>query len=641
MNKTLRNALIAAAAVVTVVLILPFVVPVDTYRTRIESAAEHATGRTLRIEGPLRLMLFPQFGLRAEQVTFANMPGGRAAAMARVGDIKLAIHLWPLLAGRVEVSQIVLDRPDIELEVDARGQSNWAFAKSKGASGGSSVTLPLDTRFDGIKISDGHIAYSNARTGTRRAADHVNAMIGITRLDRPVSIDGNLAIGDHRVDFEGRVVTVKALLGDEPALLDVSLTSDMMQASFKGTLTQDGLDGAIKFDTASVRNVAQWLGEKLPSGGGLGPLSLEGRLAKKDKVTVLDPIRLSLDHANMRGKVSIDARGNVPSVTGALWIDHLDLNPYLQTSGSPSQSMLRNPEPGWSREPINLAWLKEADSNLSVDIGLLRLRGLRLGHTVGNVIMTGGALTARLDSISLYGGTGRAEFDVSASGTAAVIGNKLQFDHIALQPFLNDTLGLDRIEGTGSLSLDIASQGASANAVMHALSGKGSIGAGQGRIRGVDLRAVARTIQIVIGSGATGEVASTDFHDMGGNFVIAHGVLTNKDFHLSGPLLSMTGAGDIDIGNRSLDFRVVPKAGVGGQHGPGIGIPFHIKGSWDHVHYAPDLSGVMKGVMQNLENGKAPFKGLFGGSNKPQDQGGVKKKKKSTGDVLKNMLGIH
>ena len=76
---------------------------------------------------------------------------------------------------------------------------------------------------------------------------------------------------------------------------------------------------------------------------------------------------------------------------------------------------------------------------------------------------------------------------------------------------------------------------------MHSLSGSGSISATHGRIRGVD-RAVARTVQMVLGGNATGQVATTDFHDMAGSFVITSGVLTNKDFRLAGPLVSMTGA---------------------------------------------------------------------------------------------------
>jgi AsmA protein len=441
------------------------------------------------------------------------------------------------------------------------------------------------------------------------------------------------------VDFAVKAATLETLLGDGTTALDLSLTSDMMQAGFKGVLGHDGvLVGTLKFDTASLRGVLGWLGESLPPGGGLGRISLEGHIASKDKMTTLSGMRLLLDYSNMTGTLAIDSHGEVPSLTGALFVDRLDLNPYLAEGGRQASGQAApKAETGWSKTPINLSLLKKADARLTLDVGALRLRNLQLGKTIASVTLADGVLTARLDPITLYGGTGRAELDVDGHGAVPTFRNTLKFERVALRPFLVDTLGVGRIEGIGWLTLDIAAHGTNAYAVMHSLSGKGSLAGDHGRIRGVDLGAVARTIQTVLG-GATGTSASTDYLIMGGSFVIAGGVLTNKEFRLAGPVLSMTGAGNIDIGNRGIDLRLVPKVGAKGLS---IGIPFRVTGSWDHVHYTPDMGGFMNGVMQNLENGRAPFKGLFGGGNKTQDQGGQPKKKKSIGDVLKNMFGIH
>jgi AsmA protein len=387
-----------------------------------------------------------------------------------------------------------------------------------------------------------------------------------------------------------------------------------------------------------LRRVLGWLGESLPPGGGLGRISLESHIASKDKVTTLWGMRLFLDHANMTGTLVIDPRGEVPLLTGTLTADRLDLNPYLAEGGErASRPPVPETETGWSRAPINLALLKEADAQLKLEVGALRLRHLRLGRTVANLTLAGGELTARLDPIALYGGTGRAELDLDGRGAVPRFRNKLRFERVALQPLLNDTLGVGRIEGAGSLTLDVTAQGSNAHTVMHTLSGTGSIAGDHGRIRGVDLGAVSRTIQSLLGE-AQGTGAATDFLAMGGTFVIANGVLSNKDFRLAGPVLSMTGAGDIDIGDRTIDLRLVPKASV---KSVSVGIPFRVKGSWDHVRYAPDLGGVMNGVMQNLENGKAAIKNLFGGGNKTQNQDGQPKKKKTVGDALKNMFGIH
>ncbi len=637
LNKNLRTVLIAVAAVVAFVLVLPFLVPMDAYRGRIESAAEHATGRTLKIEGPMRLMIFPHLGLRAHNVTFANMPGGHASAMATAGEISLSVRILPLLTGRIALDKIVLDRPAISLEVDRQGEANWKFAKTaqagRGESGESSVTLPSGTEFSGIEIDDGRITYDNAKTGTHRTIEHVNASVAIERLDRPVTVKGNLTIGDGRLDFTARIATLQTLLGNGTTAVDLSATSELLQASFKGVLKPaGGVDGVFKLDTANFRAVSGRFGEELPPGGGLMDMSLESRIVSQDKVSTLSPLRVSLDNQHMTGKLTLDQRGNIPVLDGTLALDRLDLNPYLASGGNKGPSVPGKSEPGWSKSPIGLALLKKFDGQLTLTAGSLRLRGLKLGKTTLHVSLAGGVLAARLDPIALYGGTGRAWLDVDGRGPVPLYRNVLYFGNVSLKPFLNDTLGLDSFEGIGSMNLEVTARGTSANAVMHALSGKGSISGTNGRFRGVNLGLVARTIQRVLGGNATGTVANTQFHDMGGSFVIAQGVLTNNDFRLTGPAIEMTGAGRVDIGGRTVDFRLVPKAG-------NIGVPFFVRGSWDHVHYAPDVAGVLSGVMDNLKSGRAPLKGLFGGGGTQQDNNG--KKKKSVGDALKDLFGIH
>ena len=639
MNKTLRYTLIAAGAVVVLVLALPFLVPMDAYRGRIEDATASATGRTLKIEGPLRLMIFPHFGLRAQNVTFANMPGGRARAMATAGEIKLSVKVLPLLTGRVALDKIVLEKPTIALEVSKQGDPNWKFAKSgeenAPSKGESSVTLPSGTEFSGIEIDDGRITYDNAKSGTHRSIEHVNANIAVTRLDKPITVDGNMVIGEGRIDFIARIETLKELLSNGTAAVDLSATSEMLQASFKGQLKPNGgVDGTFKLDTTDFRGVASWFGESLPPGNGLKGLSLESRLVSQDKVSTLSPIRVTLDGQHMNGKLTYDQRTKIPALYGVLTVDHLDLNPYLAAPGHKETPPPQKTATGWSKAPLSLALLKKFDGKLMLTVGSLRVRNMKLGKTALNVMLAGGMLTATLDPVTLYGGTGRARLDIDVRGSVPTFRNSLAFDKVALRPLLTDMLGLDSIEGSGSLNLEVSAQGSNTYAVMHALSGKGALNGANGRFRGVDLGLVARTIQNILGGGATGDVASTQFHQMGATFVISRGVLASNDFRLAGPAVQMTGAGTVNIGERTIDFRMVPSTA-------NVGVPFKITGSWDHVRYSPDLKGIIGGVMQNLKSGSAPFKGLFGGGSQKNEKDKNGKKKKSTGDALKDIFGIH
>jgi AsmA protein len=349
-------------------------------------------------------------------------------------------------------------------------------------------------------------------------------------------------------------------------------------------------------------------------------------------------MKARLDGMNIAGDLAIATQAETPLVKGTLAVDRLDLDPYLERAHTSSNRQPHRGNDEWSRKPVTLDLLKKFDAALHVNAGAVTLRKLKLGKTSIDVVLASARLNASLHPVTLYGGTGRATLDVDARTTPS-FHNVLEFDGLALQPFLSDTIGVKQIEGTGTIRLDVASRGANADAIMRGLNGKGSIHFHDGRIRGVDFGAVARAIRSLLGSAISPD-AITQYKTMDASFTAAQGVLTSPDFRLEGPLLSASGAGMVDVGGRAIDFRIEPKATASIAHEKmTVGIPFRIHGPWRHVHYTADVQAIVKGAIENLEAGRAPFKGMFGTQPKQEDK--KKKKHKSLGDALKNMLGIH
>jgi AsmA protein len=183
---------------------------------------------------------------------------------------------------------------------------------------------------------------------------------------------------------------------------------------------------------------------------------------------------------------------------------------------------------------------------------------------------------------------------------------------------------------------------------MHNLSGSGSLDFANGRLKGIDFGKVGRAIQGMLGAKGPSE-AFTDYSALDASFRIANGVLSSGDLKLQSPLIETTGSGTVDLGNRTIDFRIVPTASAsfGGGKTVKIGVPFNIQGPWKHVRTKADVGSLVSGVIDNLASGKAPFKGLLGGKPDakplaPTDPNAPKKKKhKNLDEALKNMLGIH
>ncbi|HTT99112.1 MAG TPA: AsmA family protein [Rhizomicrobium sp.] len=642
----MKRRIFVGSAVVTAAIVLltavPFLLPAGVYKSQIEQRITRATGRAFLISGPLHFSLFPSLAIQAGQVSLANLAEHPNPFLANADAVKFGIRLWPLFRGRLEITRIVLERPIINLEVDSNGRANWLLKQPLKLPGHESPPrTAMIEQFSGIEIEHGHLNYSNLRSRSAHALEDINATLDLTDLDQPLYARGTFTFVHHRVAFRIKTAAPKLILEERTAATDMSAISDLLRVTFKGTIAPDGvLSGLTELDAASARAAGTWLGAHLPETGGLGPLSLNSHIEGDNRHVRLEAMTLKLDGMTARGNITIDSGADIPHINGVLRVDHLDLNPYIEQPPRQEEKRLRRDGESWSDKPITLDALKKVDADLTLDVGHLALRKLALGKAHITVSLHDAQLDAKLDSISLYGGTGKATLTADARGTPA-FHNIMEINQVRLQPFLFATVGIKRVEGMGSIRLNVTSKGDNADAIMHGLNGKGSIDFQGGQVRDVDLNAVGRTVQSFLGPRAVHPEAFTKYATMSGSFVMADGVLASTDLQLTGPVLHMTGAGTVDVGNRTIDFRMVPQASaVIAKQRLSIGLPFRIKGPWEHVRYTADLASLGNRVLDNLYSGRAPFKGLFG-NQIPKNRDPEKKKHKNIGDALKNMFGIH
>lgn len=657
MNRKLLYALIAGGAtlalLVSAVIGIHAMVSTTTLRGEIEKRVAAATGRNFKINGPLSLSVFPTVGLTAHDVTLANVPGGHAKQMVRVEAVDIHVKLLPLLNGKIETTGIVLEKPVIALEVAADGTGNWELVRKRTQQAG--LRVPSGTTFAGVTIRDGAVSYDNDRLGLHRAISDLDGDVDITTLGTPVSLAGTFEHRGRHLNYKATVATLTSLLAGRATKVDVSVEADFIQAGFLGFISSDGTaKGAGTMRTRSLKEVAAWLGRPIEAGNGLGGMTALAQIAAKDRRVVFTQIQAKLDGMAIAGTLTADVTRTVPTVSGTLNLDRLDLNTYLSLGGppvkpgaKPARAASGPPSGGWSKAAIKLDLLKLINGKLILNTQSLTVRHLKLGKTTMSVALADGVMEAHLDPIALYGGTGKAFLVADARGAVPAFKNRLTFANIGMKPFLIDAIGVTQIDARGTIVLDVASSGASPDAIMRGLSGKGSVVMVNGHIRGVNMGQVARTVQTLLSAGATGDSATTDFDRFSGSFAISRGMLWNGDLKMSSAFLNMTGQGHLDLGNQTIRYRIEPKAAVGGRLKLfEIGVPFAITGTWAHVRYQADVTGAVTGVIGGIAGiATAPITGLIdgltGGGQKPAKAPPPKRKSKGLGGTLKDVFGLH
>ncbi len=272
MRRTVRIAALAVAAILVVAGAAAAVawrsLDPASLKPRVEAAVLRATGRALSLDGPLRLALLPQPGFVAQGVALANLPGGSRPQMVTARSLAARFSLTALLAGRIEVSSLVLDGPDLLLERTAFGP-NWVFTPQAAQTPVRGATpagpeqaaperraRPLDVR--AIRITDGRVTWAGVGAGATTlslvslqategaSALHVSASLAHDGAPFALEADtGTLAAiatpEGTRPPRAAADASARAPASDAPWLVDVTLSTpggDSVQA--KGGVTRDG-----------------------------------------------------------------------------------------------------------------------------------------------------------------------------------------------------------------------------------------------------------------------------------------------------------------------------------------------------------------------------------------------------------------
>ena len=274
--------------------------------------------------------------------------------------------------------------------------------------------------------------------------------------------------------------------------------SNIINADFTGSLGTEGqISGALKLGAHSVRSFAAWVRHPMPPGNGFGLIALEGQFSVRDGVYRLTHTHLAFDSMSLDATIAIDTKPELFEITGGATIDRLDINPYLAPGASNDTVKAVKTKAGDRNAPLAFGWLKAANADLKLAVGALLAPNVKLDQAIINVALHNGVLKADLSNVTAYGGSGKGSLTIDASSDTPVFRETLDVSGLKAQTFLNDFMGVDRITATGAVRLDLSSRGATEDAIIKGLNGKGSIKFTDGSVRGVDLVAVGRVAQSV------------------------------------------------------------------------------------------------------------------------------------------------
>ncbi len=211
MSRTLKIIAIVVGVLIVIVLVLPFLIPVNQFRPTIEEKASAALGRKVEV-GNLSLSLLSG-SLAADNLSIADDPKFGQAPFLTAKSVKVGVELIPLILSKtLNVTEIVIDSPQVLLIRGPGGQWNYssfggAAAKSQAKqpppaakpAASSSSSAPGEFSVAKLELKNGRITIGSTSGQKPSVYDHVGLVASNVSLTSkfPVTLTADLPGGGN------------------------------------------------------------------------------------------------------------------------------------------------------------------------------------------------------------------------------------------------------------------------------------------------------------------------------------------------------------------------------------------------------------------------------------------------------------
>ncbi|MGL4290988.1 MAG: AsmA family protein [Phreatobacter sp.] len=579
-----------ALALALALALVPALLPAESVRDAVVSELSRRLGVPVTIAGPVSVSVLPQLSVQLDGVTIGAGGEVLATADAAVG----ALRLFPLLAGKVSISDYALVRPRITVRVAADGGSNWdrALEAVRQLSGERAGGLP------DFKIVQGAAVVIDEKTQQRVAIDDMEIAVSWPRFDRQANLSGRFSLRDEPVEISAVIGRPLALLTAEPTGLKMRLSAAPVKVGFEGQIAgraQTMAAGTMTVETASLRALLRWLGQHPGVGSALGSFALKGEVRVTPTELSFSQANAELDGNLAEGALTVSFAGARPLVQGTLDADRVVATPYFS-----DMNPIPETDRGWNRRPIDLSALTSSDIDLRLSAREVVLGGATLGRSAASVTARNGRLTLSLGEAQAYGGSLRGALVLSPHADGVEVRATLNVQRAELGQGLAEWFGYRRLEGTGNAQISIEGHGPTMSDLARTASGQATLTAVDGAIRGFNAEAILRRLERrpLAATGVDARSGRTPYERMAATIRIVNGIASTEDIVLDGQIVRVRLEGSAQLQARELDLRGIAtlkrSTGTPAAVDSNFELPFVVQGSWDDPFVLPDPQSLIR-----------------------------------------------
>ncbi len=606
----IKRAAIAVVALFAVVigglLLLSLLMPAERVREAVKSEIRAVTGLDPVLRGDASVSLFPTGKVSFEDVSLSDNRTGKPALTAE--HVVARLRFFPLLVGRIEISDVLLQRPTITIVFNSDRSSNWSGhvdTLAHNLQAGPKRT----TAFSEIRIENGSIILRDESSKVVETLSNVELSLAWPSISKSFAATGRFEWHKETVNATISFTDFLAALQGDRSGVKVRLASAPLKFGFDGYLSHRPtlkMEGALAADTASLRETLRWAGAAPPPGGGFGRFALKAQTNVVGGSIGLSGVHIELDGNSGEGVLTLTNDGR-QTLQGTLATELLDLTPYVSTV-----RLLAGGDRGWDRKPIAMDEFSGMDIDLRLSAARVNVSTVKLGRTAVAANLRGNHLSVAVGESEAFGGMVRGTFSLARSQAGTDLKAQLQFANVDLDQSLGEMFGFRRLEGKGNLGLAIDSSGASVYDLTRGLNGTATLVSSKGAITGINVEQLLKRIErSPLSRGNEFRTGKTPYDTLNVGLKIVQGNASFEELRIEGPTVRLTMNGSASIPDRDLDLRGTAGLTSTAQ-APGFELPFMVQGPWDDPVMLPDArslierSGAAQPLLDALRKSGAP-----------------------------------
>ncbi|MGA8076052.1 MAG: AsmA family protein [Xanthobacteraceae bacterium] len=588
----LKRLAIAVAALLAAgfgtLIALSFLIPAASVRNAVKAEIHAVTGLDPLLGDDVSLSLFPSGTVRFRNVLLGNDRTGEPAVAA--DELTARLRYFPLLAGRIEIADVTLVRPVINVDFSSDGQSNWsglivALAHALAPNPGRTAS------FSEIDIQNGTVVVHDAGKNATERLENVNFQVAWPAISRSFGANGHFTWNDEPVEASLTLSDFLAALTGNRSGVKLRLSSAPLQLAFDGGATDQPtlkLDGTVDVEAPSLRDALHWAGKSEVPFGGFGRFALRAQSDIGGGMASLSNVNVELDGNTAEGALTLAIDGH-SQVQGTLAADALDLTPYVS-----GVRLLARDENRWNRLPIALNGFNDFNLDLRLSAASVKIANARLGRTAIGATMRDGKLDITVGEAQAFGGSAKGSLDLGSAENGVAVSSNMQFLDVDLETCLSQIFGMHRVQGRGNLAFNLSGSGESVLAMTHALNGTATLKAQSGALTGIDVEQLLRRLERrpLSGNGDFRQ-GRTPFDQLVVSLKVDNGLVSVADMHVDGPSVKLAVGGQASVPTRDLDLKGVARL-VSNATSDEFDLPFVVQGPWDDPMMLPDPQSLIR-----------------------------------------------